>query len=87
MKPLQTRMNIWMREMQLRLCGDLGQPGYLFNGGPQSGFELFGSGGRILKNGLLLQSVCALGTTDLGATIVGEDGIAAGIQTGASCSL
>ncbi|KAH8423240.1 uncharacterized protein LDX57_000997 [Aspergillus melleus] len=76
-----------MREMQLRLCGNLGQPSYLFHGGARSFFELFSFSGRISENGLLVKSVCALGATDLGATIVGGDGIAAGVQTGSPCLL
>jgi hypothetical protein len=76
-----------MGDMQLRLCGDLGQAGYLFKGSAHSRFKLFSSGSRISKKGLLLQSVCALGATDLGATILGEDGVPAGVQTRASCSL
>jgi hypothetical protein len=85
-KPLQTRIDIRMREMQLRLCGDLGQTGHLFSGRAHSRLKLFGSSGRISKSGLLFQSVCALGATDLAATIGGEDGVPAGVQTRASSS-
>jgi hypothetical protein len=80
-------MEIRMRELQLRLCGDLGKASCFFNGGAYFRFELFCPGSRISKNGLLLQSVCALCATDLGATIVGEYGLAAAVQAGASYSL
>jgi hypothetical protein len=72
--------------MQLRLYGGLGQQRYLFNGSAQSCFKLLRPSRRVSKNGFLFQSICALGATDLSATIVGVDGVAAGFKPGASCS-